>query len=86
MRLALLLAFMALSCTERKPPTEPAPGPESCIDAWLAAHQLNSFGDPLGTVYAGGTPLFDEKTGATRDRLERVRSKQPAAAQACAGR
>lgn len=28
---------------------------------------LNEFGDPFGTVYAGGTPCFDEATG-TYDR------------------
>ncbi|MDP3963860.1 MAG: hypothetical protein Q8Q39_05185 [bacterium] len=30
---------------------------------WLAAENLNEYGDPQGTFYAGGTPLFDEKTG-----------------------
>lgn len=26
----------------------------------------NEYGDPNGTVYVGGTPLFDERTGASR--------------------
>ena len=63
---------------------KPAAGATNCIDAWLEARKLNEFGDPPGTMYAGGTPLFDEKTGKQRDRLELVQSKHPAAAQACA--
>ncbi len=35
-------------------------------------------------MYAGGTPLFDERTGERRERLPYVYEKQPAAKQACA--
>lgn len=34
-----------------------------CIDAWIARYNLNRYGDPKNTVYAGGTPLFNETTG-----------------------
>ncbi len=35
------------------------------ILAWAAQNQLNPYGDPLDTVYTGGSPLFDETTGET---------------------
>src|SRR3954468_10184735 len=51
------------------PKTPPASSVSSIersrIDTWLHAHadSLNQFGDPKGTYYTGGTPLFDEATG-----------------------
>jgi len=48
------------------------------IDSWLEAHNLNEFGDPHGSMYAGGTPLFDERTGKATDRLEYLMKKFPA--------
>ncbi|WP_248344747.1 hypothetical protein [Anaeromyxobacter paludicola] len=67
----------------------PAPGPDgvaarnACVDRELARRGLNAFGDRPGTVYAGGTPLFDERTGRTADRHEHVLSRQPSIAAAC---
>lgn len=46
-------------------------------DAWLKAQNLNSYGDPPDTVYAGGTPLFDESSGESIDRYEYLRAKFP---------
>ena len=69
--------------------TTPAAAPrsradeEACVDRWLAAHKLDAYGHPEGTMYAGGTPLFDERTGETRDRLDYVYVRQPGARQAC---
>lgn len=41
------------------------------IDDFIAAHtELNEYGDAKGTVYAGGTPLFDEKTGTQTDKYD----------------
>ncbi len=39
------------------------------IDRWLTANDatLNQYGDPEGTMYAGGNPLFDERSGTTID-------------------
>ncbi|MFZ4575828.1 MAG: hypothetical protein ACOYN0_15645 [Phycisphaerales bacterium] len=45
------------------------------IDAWLSRGGLNSYGDPAGTVYAGGTPLFDESTGRVINRYDYIRSR-----------
>ncbi|MDZ4221583.1 MAG: hypothetical protein U1C18_01780 [Patescibacteria group bacterium] len=50
---------------------------KTAIDAWLAANDLNRYGDPKGTFYAGGTPLFNESTGETTDRFEHLFAKFP---------
>lgn len=47
------------------------------MDRYLQEHQLNRFGDPPGTMYSGGTPLFDEATGACLDRHEYVIRRHP---------
>ncbi len=49
------------------------------IDAWLGAHadSLNQYGDPKSMVYAGGTPLFNEATGARMDRYDYIVMKNP---------
>lgn len=49
------------------------------IEAWLKAQGRNEFGDPEGTMYAGGTPLFDERTGQTKDRWDYILAKHPEA-------
>lgn len=56
----------------------------SCVDRELGARGLNPYGDPAGTMYAGGTPLFDEKTGVAVDRVEYVLAHRPEIANACA--
>ncbi|MBF5044082.1 hypothetical protein FGE12_16910 [Aggregicoccus sp. 17bor-14] len=56
---------------------------EACVDRWLASHQLDRYGNPRGTVYAGGSPLFDESTGQSTDRLEYVFARKPDAKSAC---
>ncbi len=57
---------------------------EKCLDRWLAERKLDPYGMPEGTMYAGGTPLFDEATGRQIDRLEYVYRKHPEAKAACA--
>lgn len=37
------------------------------IQNWIKNSGLNAYGDPQGTVYLGGTPLFDERTGQAID-------------------
>jgi hypothetical protein len=75
------------------PEATPAPGgtrlsatkeaEEACVDKWLAERNLDRYGNPQGTMYAGGTPLFDERTGETIDRLTYVYKRQPLAREAC---
>lgn len=52
-------------------------GEMSYIDSWLQSHKLNPYGDPEGTMYLGGNPLYDETTGETMDRYEYVVAKHP---------
>jgi len=47
------------------------------IDRWIQKKGLNPYGDPPDTMYAGGTPLFDERTGKTRDRYEYILERHP---------
>lgn len=47
------------------------------IDRWIAEHDLNEYGDPEGTTYPGGTPLFDENTGESCERYEYILEKHP---------
>ena len=62
---------------------EAARAREACVDAWLEAHDLNEFGDPPDTVYIGGTPLFDERTGKRADRLEHVLARHAELREIC---
>lgn len=85
MRLARLAALLVLGCRSSPPAPSTAPdaGAMSCIDRWLAQRDLNQFGDPTGTMYTGGTPLFDERTGHTTNRIDYLLRKHPALQQAC---
>ena len=56
---------------------------ESCVDRWLAANKMDRYGHPEGTMYAGGSPLFNEATGESKDRLEYVFGRNPKAREAC---
>jgi len=47
------------------------------IDRWIKENNRNPYGDPQGTMYLGGTPLFDERTGRTRDRYDYILDKHP---------
>lgn len=63
---------------------QPANGDE-CLDRWLEDRHLDPYGAPRGTVYLGGSPLFDEATEQWTSRWELVTSKHPQAATACEG-
>jgi len=58
---------------------------EACVDSWLQKHGMDAYGNPEGTMYAGGTPLFNERTGEQIDRLEFIFKNKPEARQACSG-
>ena len=47
------------------------------IDEWLESEGLNRYGDPEGTYYTGGTPLFDEATGVAIERYEYILGRVP---------
>jgi len=82
-RWATLVALLAAACRQEAPPVPPAAPAGSCLDRQLAAKGLNPFGDPEGTMYAGGTPLFDEKTGRSTPREQYVFTRHPDIARAC---
>lgn len=52
-----------------------APELREKIDRWIAENDLNEFGDAKGTAYTGGTPLFDETTGVSRERYAYLEEK-----------
>ncbi|MCP3100376.1 hypothetical protein LZ198_16020 [Myxococcus sp. K15C18031901] len=56
---------------------------QGCVDRWLKKHQLDAYGHPEGSMYAGGTPLFDERTGESKDRLTYVFEQHPEARKVC---
>ena len=70
----------------------PAPAPRTaldvqqtdCVEKWLKGHGLDAYGNPRGTMYAGGTPTFDEATGRSVDRWTLVAKNRPEALQSCA--
>ncbi len=82
-RIAVLLAAACRPSAPAAPPDRPDEQAVSCIDRWLAERHLNEYGDPPDTMYAGGTPLFNEKTGETTDRVEYLVRKHPELQQAC---
>ncbi len=47
------------------------------IDDMIKKMGLNEYADPKGTMYAGGTPLFNEATGAKTDRYTYIIRKRP---------
>lgn len=47
------------------------------IDNWIYKNKLNPFGDSYDTVYTGGTPLFDEVTGAKKDKYQYILEQHP---------
>ena len=47
------------------------------IEKWIVDNKLNQYGDSADTLYAGGTPLFDESTGEMVDRYEYILKNHP---------
>ena len=54
-----------------------SPETKARIDRWIKKEGRNPYGDAPDTVYAGGTPLFNESTGQVRDRYEYILEKHP---------
>jgi hypothetical protein len=57
---------------------------ENCLDKWLKGKKLDRYGHDEGTMYAGGSPIFNEMTGESRERLDYVYERKPDAKKACA--
>ena len=71
LKIALLFTSATTGITESSSNME-------AINSWLDANGLNEFGDPPGTMYMGGNPLFNEMTGKSTDRAEYLIKKFPA--------
>ena len=54
-----------------------SPEEKGLIEIWIRENNLNQYGDPKDTVYMGGTPLFDEKTGESIDKYEYILRRHP---------
>lgn len=54
-----------------------SPEEEVRIQSWIQKERLNEYGDPADTVYVGGTPLFDERTGESYSRFEYIILNHP---------
>lgn len=67
----------AVTLASSPSPFCPADAEKAAIDAWITAQGLNKYGDPQGTVYAGGNPLFDMATGSMGDKYERIAARHP---------
>jgi hypothetical protein len=53
------------------------PATRARIDRWIKEKRRNPYGDAPDTMYAGGTPLFDERTGRARDKYEYILERHP---------
>ena len=95
--LGLLLSFLWAGSVDTGPKDKPVTNKsktasakaarareEQCVDRWLAERKLDPYGSPEGTMYAGGTPLFNEVTGRQIDRLDYIYRKHAEAKAACA--
>lgn len=47
------------------------------IDDWVKREGRNEYGDPKDTHYAGGNPLFDERSPGLKDRYEYILERNP---------
>jgi hypothetical protein len=47
------------------------------IEDWIKKNNRNQYGDPADTMYAGGNPLFDERSPKMKDRYEYILEKHP---------
>ena len=80
--LVLALLILIIGFVILKPEKEQVSGgisleEKEMIDAWIIENDLNQYGDPKDTVYMGGTPLFDEKTGQSIDKYEYILKNHP---------
>jgi hypothetical protein len=56
---------------------------QTCIEHYLEAHGLDGFGSPRGSMYPGGTPLFDEASGQRLTREEYLARRHPEILREC---
>ncbi|GEM_PF-1123191 len=47
------------------------------IDEWVEKNDLNQYGDPKGTAYAGGNPLFNMADKSFKNRYQHIVKQHP---------
>lgn len=50
---------------------------KALVDDWLLRGDLDQVGNPRGTMYTGGSPLFDESTGRNVNKYEYIARAHP---------
>lgn len=76
--IGLAVILLGLTMTSSQEETEEISEAEKArIEAWIEENDLNRYGDSKDTVYTGGTPLFNEKTGETIDRYKYILRRHP---------
>jgi len=75
--LLILLVGLAVLVVREKEEGGVSLQEQELIGAWIIEQGLNQYGDPKDTVYMGGTPLFDERTGQSIDKYEYILRNHP---------
>lgn len=75
--LILIIGFVILKPEKEHVPSGISFEEKELIDAWIIENNLNQYGDPKDTVYMGGTPLFNERTGESIDKYEYILRNHP---------
>jgi hypothetical protein len=83
--MAIRATLLALLVACKPAATEPPKAAPDCLDQQLAKLNLDQYGGDQGTMYPGGTPLFQESTGKRLDRTQYVYAHHPEIAALCAG-
>lgn len=56
--------------------TEVSIAEKAAIDKWISIKGLDKYGSRPGTMYAGGSPLFDMSRGVAIDRYDYIVGKR----------
>ena len=73
-----VLASLSLSAVSSQSTMRRVPEDEQRkVEEWLKREDLDVAGNPRGTMYTGGSPLFDESTGTTIDKYEYIAMAHP---------
>lgn len=74
-----MITLWTLGCgsDQQRTMAPPSEDEQKAIEAWITANGLNTYGDAADTMYAGGSPLFNEATGESMDRFSYILSRHP---------
>lgn len=72
-----VIFYFTSNISSPTPVSNVPPEEQKKIDQWIRENDLNEYGDPKTTVYAGGTPLYNEVTGEYTQRYEYILQQHP---------